>query len=438
MSFPAYPKYKEFGAGWLRLIPQHWEIAPLWSMFRRIKRTNHADEQLLSVYRDFGVISKASRDDNFNKPSDDLRQYQLVRPGDLAINKMKAWQGSVAVSAIRGIVSPAYHVYAKSHQCGDRYLHYLFRCAEYTTAYLSMSKGIRVNQWDLDPQKHSRMPVVLPPMDEQNRISHFLDHETAKIDALIAEQERLIQLLEEKRQAVISHAVTKGLDPDVPMKDSGVKWLGEIPAHWTVAGISKMFTIKAGGDLKEEFFSEQETPEHKYPIYTNTTSESAVYGWTSKPIFPGKALTVTGRGEVGHAIYRDHPFDAIIRLLVLQPIASASPEFFAHQINAVITFSEGHSAISQLSTEQLSPYRVACPPIDDQASIASFCTQVSLSIRDSIDESRKLIFLLRERRAAIISAAVTGKIDVRNWQPPTDESAFPQEVQQAGLEEASP
>ncbi len=234
MSFPRYEAYKDSGVEWLGEVPRHWIKVPFWTLFRRMKRMGYASEALLSVYRDFGVILKSSRDDNFNKPSDDLDLYQLVEAGDLAINKMKAWQGSVGISELRGIVSPAYFVYQSIHHENSRYLHYLLRSPQYTSAYLSISKGIRLNQWDMDPQYHSRLPVLVPPSSEQTVIATFLDHETAKIDALVEEQQRLIALLKEKRQAVISHAVTKGLDPNVPMKDSGVEWLGGVPAHWAV------------------------------------------------------------------------------------------------------------------------------------------------------------------------------------------------------------
>lgn len=127
MTFPRYADYKDSGVEWLGEVPGHWAEKPLWTLFRRTKRVGFADETLLSVYRDFGVIPKSSRDDNFNKESEDLGLYQLVHPGDLVINKMKAWQGSVAVSGFRGIVSPAYFVYEALHKENSRYLHYLMR-----------------------------------------------------------------------------------------------------------------------------------------------------------------------------------------------------------------------------------------------------------------------------------------------------------------------
>ncbi len=185
MNLPRHAAQKESHLQWLGSFPDHWTIRPLWTLFRRVKRCGFQDERLLSVYRDYGVVPKASRDDNFNKASDDLSAYQLVEPGDLAINKMKAWQGSVAISEFRGIVSPAYFVFKAEHTEVPRYLHYLLRSAEYTAGYLSISKGIRPNQWDLEPQEHSRMPVLLPPRQEQTAIAAFLDRETAKIDALV-------------------------------------------------------------------------------------------------------------------------------------------------------------------------------------------------------------------------------------------------------------
>lgn len=252
MSVNRYDEYKQSGRRWLGEIPAHWEIKPLWTLYRRTKRTGFADEELLSVYRDYGVIPKSSRDDNFNKSSDDLSPYQLVEPSDLVINKMKAWQGSVAVSEFRGIVSPAYHVYKCLHEQDSRYLHYLMRSPRYITGYLSISKGIRVNQWDLEPQHHSRMPILLPPLDEQKAISSFLDAETSKIDDLVSEQRRLIELLKEKCQAVIGHAVTKGLNSNARLKPSGFDWIGDIPKHWTMPPVYARYEQMLGKMLDQK------------------------------------------------------------------------------------------------------------------------------------------------------------------------------------------
>lgn len=236
--YKAYGEYKDSGVEWLGEIPGNWGYISISRMFTRIKRTGHIERELLSVYRDYGVIPKSSRDDNNNMPSEDLSPYQLVEINDLVMNKMKAWQGSIAISECEGIVSPAYFVYSPKLIFNDlalpKYIHYLLRNSIYITQYLSRSKGIRVNQWDLDPDEFKSIDVLLPTKEEQFQIAAFLDHETAKIDTLIDKQQQLIELLKEKRQAVISHAVSKGLDPDVPMKDSGVEWLGEVPEHWKI------------------------------------------------------------------------------------------------------------------------------------------------------------------------------------------------------------
>ena len=247
-KYKAYPEYKDSGVEWLGEIPNHWKTLSISRLFSRIKRTGYTEKELLSVYRDYGVIPKSSRDDNNNKPSEDLSPYQLVEPNDLVMNKMKAWQGSIAISEYEGIVSPAYFVYKPNNVLFElahpRYVHYLLRNPIYVTQYLSRSKGIRVNQWDLDPDEFRNIELLLPDKTEQGKIYCFLDHETAKIDNLIEKQQQLIELLKEKRQAVISHAVTKGLNPDVPMKDSGVEWLGEVPEHWGVSKVKYYCTIK--------------------------------------------------------------------------------------------------------------------------------------------------------------------------------------------------
>jgi len=214
----AYPEYNHSGVEWLGDIPSHWTLVPVKGLYQREKRTNHPEKELLSVYRDYGVIPKSSRDDNNNKESDDLTPYQLVSVGDLVMNKMKAWQGSIAISEYSGIVSPAYYVYSPRPGCSKRiyprYVHYLLRNPIYITQYMARSKGIRVNQWDLDPEAFEKVELLLPSKDEQAKIFRFLDRETARIDNLIAEKQNFINLLKEKRQALISHVVTKGLDPD--------------------------------------------------------------------------------------------------------------------------------------------------------------------------------------------------------------------------------
>ena len=194
-------------------------------------------------------------------------------------------------------------------------------------------------------------------------------------------------------------------------KDSGVDWLGEIPKYWDCTHIGVLFDIKAGGDVKKEFFSEEKNNEFKYPIYTNTTVTTKVYGYSNRAFFKENTITVTGRGDIGFAVYRDHKFDAIIRLLVLSPRNKENCKYFMYYINSVLNFNEGSSAINQLSTEQIKPYKVLIPTKLEQQQIATFLDNATAKIDTLIEKQTKQIELLKEKRQAVISHAVTKGIN---------------------------
>ena len=210
--YKPYPEYKDSGVEWIGEVPAHWESRPFWSLSRQVRRTGHKDEELLSVYRDHGVVPKSSRDDNKNRESEDLSSYQLVEPNNLVTNKMKTWQGSIAVSGLRGIVSPAYFIFEISRRAQPGFLHHLLRSSGYITGYMTVSKGIRVGQWDLDQDHFRYFPVLLPPIPEQQSIATFLDRETTRIDTLIQKTRESIELLKERRSALITAAVTGKID----------------------------------------------------------------------------------------------------------------------------------------------------------------------------------------------------------------------------------
>lgn len=162
----------------------HWRSVPFWSLYHRQKVVGFPAEELLSVYRDYGVIKKSDRDDNWNRAGEDLSVYQLVEPGDLVLNKMKTWQGSLGVSSLRGIVSPAYFVYKPRTDDDPRFLHYTLRSVHHVGYYASISKGVRPNQWDLQPEMMDAMRVLLPDLETQRAIADRLDLTGAMIAAL--------------------------------------------------------------------------------------------------------------------------------------------------------------------------------------------------------------------------------------------------------------
>lgn len=223
---------KDSGAKWIGLIPSLWAVDKLKYHLKRNEPRNPGNMTVLSLYRELGVIPKDSRDDNHNVTSEDTSKYKYVQVGDFVINKMKAWQGSVAVSDYEGIVSPAYFVYQFTDDVFyKRYFHYLLRSC-YKDEFMRLSGGIRVGQWDLPSEALDRVPVLIPHIIEQRSIADFLDKKCAKIDALTADIQTQIETLEQYERSVITEAVTKGLNPEADMKDSGVRWIGQMPAHW--------------------------------------------------------------------------------------------------------------------------------------------------------------------------------------------------------------
>lgn len=210
--YKPYTHYKNSGVEWLGDIPDGWMVVPLRYLYRPVNLTGFDKEPLLSVYRDYGVVVKSSRDDNHNIESKNLIPYQLVEPGQLVTNKMKTWRGSIAVSELRGIVSPAYFVYKPIGNLFGRFIHYLMRCKKYVDIYVLISKGVRVGQWDLDRDCFNILPVLLPTNKEQKRIAKILDEKTAIIDELIHKTQLSIEKLKEYRSAFISSAVTGKID----------------------------------------------------------------------------------------------------------------------------------------------------------------------------------------------------------------------------------
>ncbi|KLG13435.1 hypothetical protein YA49_02505 [Enterobacter cloacae subsp. cloacae] len=450
-KYKAYPEYKDSGVEWLGEVPNHWKTVSISRLFSRVKRTGYKEKELLSVYRNYGVIPKSSRDDNNNKPSEDLSPYQLVQSNDLVMNKMKAWQGSIAISECEGIVSPAYFVYQPNNSLFElahpKYVHYLLRNPIYVTQYLSRSKGIRVNQWDLDPDEFRNIEILLPSKVEQEKIYSFLDHETAKIDNLIEKQQQLIELLKEKRQAVISHAVTKGLNPDVPMKDSGVDWLGEVPEHWGITKLKWVGRTTSGGTPTTSKFEIYYEDGHIPWIRTTDLNNGELFDTpiriTSKAvndtacsILPVGSVLLGmygGAGSIGkHAILR---FESTINQAVcgVLPCGRILPDFLHKYYEFYRPFwmidAAGTRKDPNIGQDNIKEGIILIPPFEEQVEINNHIDNMRNIYECIIENALEGMDLLQERRTALISAAVTGKIDVRDWvAPETQDVEEPQEV----------
>lgn len=204
-------EFVDSGRAWLGPVPSHWRIAPIWSMFRRVKDVGHPAEPMVSVFRDHGVVLKDAHD-NLNKTAENRGIYQLVHPGWLLTNRMKAWQGSVGISGVRGITSGHYLCFEPLHTEEHLFLNALFRSPRYTAGYRELSRGVRPGQIEIDNDNYRVMPVVVPPRDEQLEIVEYLDEQTSRIDTLIAKTKQHIELARERRAALITAAVTGQID----------------------------------------------------------------------------------------------------------------------------------------------------------------------------------------------------------------------------------
>ena len=209
MSQDTNRKMKDSGIPWIGMIPFDWEVCFTKQLMRNKSIKGFPDEQVLSLYREYGVVPKDSRDDNHNVTSEDTASYKLVEVGDFVINKMKAWQGSMGISAYRGIISPAYYICRfTSDNVNRRYIHYLLRNETYKTEYRRLSTGLRVGQWDLNIDDFLHILALLPPLVTQQRIADFLDRKCAEIDELIAVKKQKLEDLKEYKKSVIFEYVT--------------------------------------------------------------------------------------------------------------------------------------------------------------------------------------------------------------------------------------
>lgn len=433
MSIAPYGAHKATGVDWLGNVPEHWCVARNKSVFAEVdKRSENGEEELLTVSHITGVTPRSEKNVNMTM-AETLAGYKKCRAGDLIINTMWGWMGALGTSRCDGIVSPSYNVYTIRDQTvlNPRFYDYLCRIPSHVTAIQANSTGVWASRLRIYPDVFLSMRLALPPMQEQRSIATFLDRETAKIDALVEEQKRLIELLKEKRQAVISHAVTKGLDPNAPMKDSGVEWLGEVPEHWAVAAVkTRCSTITDGAHISPDtndglhpFVSTRDISEGGIDLEgcLMTTSDSYDYMVRTgcKPEM-GDVL-FSKDGTIGRTVIVDFESDFVVAssLIILRPESrTLSASFFNWLLRSAFVsaqvdrFVKG-AGLPRLSVQNLCRVIGTFPPLPEQMRIADHLDREIGKFDSLVCEATGAIDLLSERRSALISAAVTGKIDVR-------------------------
>ena len=431
MSAPRYERYKDSLAEWLGQVPEHWGVLPCRAIVveRNAKNEAAACEDYLSLMANVGVIPYAEKGDVGNKAPEDLSKCKVVAAGDIVINSMNYGIGSFGLSQLDGVCSPVYIVLRPINSIvATRFAFRLFANRAFQTYTQSYGNGILAHRAAISWDTLKAIPVPVPPIDEQLAILIFLDHETAKIDALVEEQRRLIDLLKEKRQAVISRPVTKGLNPNALMRDSGAGWVGQVPQHWRVSALGYAARIDSGSTpdrANPNFWGGSipwiKTGEVNYDPITQAEeciTEAGLQGSAAKVALPGTLLmAMYGQGVTrGRVALLEVPAAYNQACAAIHFDLAVAPSFGRYFFMAAYEHvRDGGNETSQmnLSTGAIQKFKIAVPPTPEQLAIVEFLDRSIREIDLLIQHADQSLILLLERRSALISAAVTGKIDVR-------------------------
>jgi len=420
MSWPTYPAHKHSGTAWLGQIPAHWELRPLGYFFTERKTTvNDKDFQPLSVTKS-GIVPQL---DTAAK-TDHGDSRKLVKAGDFVINSRSDRKGSSGLSPLDGSVSVISTV-LKPRAILGRYAHHLLRSQAFQEEYYRFGSGIVADLWSTRYSAMKAIVLPAPPTDEQVTISAFVDRETAKIDALIAKQEQLIATLREDRTATISHAVTKGLDRGVQYKAMGID-LPDVPNHWQVQPIKHLGRLVTGRtpDTSEEghysgvhdgfpwFRPEDLDTTGKPSTASRWISES---GWATVPHLPAPSVHVVSigatLGKIGYVEKKSSSNQQITAL-----VGASCPRFLYFALVASyeqIWASSMGNTIPIISAGRLGAIKVPVPPEEEQRTIVAYLNEFCCRVDSLILKAREVVLTLQEYRSALITDAVTGKIDVR-------------------------
>lgn len=440
--YKAYLEYKESYQKWIGEIPSHWNIWRAKRVFSAVREPAKDTDEQLAASQKYGVIPQSLMMElNSAKVMLALKGTESFRhvEQDNFVISLRSFEGGIEHSAYEGCVSPAYTVLKASKFIYSHYFKYLLKCEPFIAALQSSTDSLRDGK-SISYEQFGAISLPYCNHEEQKGIANFLDHEIAKIDNLIAKQEKLIELLKEKCQAVISHAVTKGLNPDVPMKDSGVEWLGKVPEHWGKIAFKQIIKTRKGvafsssdfcdsgirvvkaSDIKQLTLNKSDVflPEafvNKYPKAYLAQGNIILSTVGSTPDVKNSAVgqiaivpeeldkTLLNQNTVvfdpkGEMICRDYLF------WLLQTRAYRDHlDLYAH----------GTANQASLNVADMLSFRCFIPPIDEQKRISEYLQQFLDKVSNLETKMVTIIELIKERKTALISAAVTGKIDVRDW-----------------------
>jgi len=440
-KYQAYPEYKDSGVEWLDKVPVHWLSVPI--------KYTALEKGSLFLDGDWIESKDIAGDEIRYITTGNVGEGNYKEQGLGFITKEKfkqlgcteVFEGDILISRLnvpigRSCIVPDLHsrivtsvdnvIFRPDRKFFKQYLVHLFSSKDYFKHTSNLARGATMQR--ISRGLLGNIRIVVPSYEEQQRIANFLGHETAKIDTLIEKQQQLIKLLKEKRQAVISHAVTKGLNPNAPMRDSGIEWLGEVPEHWELKKVSWLFRAEKGKNgqlLTKEYCG---LNPGKFPVYSGQTENEGVMGRIDSFEFDtgegGVLFSTTVGAKAMHLSHLKGKFSLSQNCMIIIPTnRQTDTRYCYYHLQPLFIYERGlipeHMQAS-FRMDDLYQYVVAIPPVSEQKEIAAFLDHEVLSIEKVIDKATIAIQLMQERRTALISAAVTGKIDVRNLNAPNN------------------
>lgn len=404
------------------IVPKDWKTTKLKNILLIRKEKSFGYGHLLSVYLDRGVISyDDSTGKQVHKPSEDLSNYQRVYINDFVLNNQQAWRGSVGVSKYDGIISPAYYVYQLSSDCIPCYMNYVLRDKCMVQQYEIVSRGVGSIQRNLFIPDFKTISLYLPSPTEQQQIVHFLDRKCTAIDTAIEKTKKSIEKLEEYKKAVITKAVTKGIDPNAKMKDSGVEWIGEIPENWDIRR-GKFIFKKLSRSVKDSdevitCFRDGEVTLRKNRREEGFTFSDKEIGYQG--IEPGDLVVHGMDGFAGSIGISDSRGKATPVLNVLS--SSENKEYYMYYLRSM-AYGDVFTAIAtgirvrscNLNWNKLAELSYPVPDKDTQKQIVNYIGNIIEVTNDLIKKKQAIINKWEEYKKSLIYYAVTGKIDCRN------------------------
>ncbi|MBQ7661745.1 MAG: restriction endonuclease subunit S [Prevotella sp.] len=405
-------EFKDSGIEWIGQIPKEWEVRRIKSIFtERTELSENGDETLLSVSEYYGVANRKDKieDGEFVSRAESLVGYKKCYEGDLVSNIMLAWKGSLGVTDIDGIVSPAYCVYKPSKEIFPHYYHYLFRTSLFTSIFRLFSKGIIDSRLRLYSPYFYAISTLFPPLPEQQKIACYLDKVCGEVDEMVTLQETMIEELKAYKQSVITEAVTKGLNPNAPMRNSGIDWIGNIPKHWQMKRLKFMCEIQTGNQDTQD--AEQDG---EYPFYVRSPKVEH----SNKYSFEGEGILMAGDGAGAGRVFH-HAFGKYAvhqRVYRLSSFENIDTTFLFHYISnlfcKVMDMGSAQSTVPSVRLPMLQNFVVCIPSIEEQQHIATYLDTQCSEIDALITLKQAKIEELKEYKKSVIYEYVTGKKEV--------------------------